>query len=199
MRHWFLPHAPDVLGLLGTQMQITLEGMEAFRAWSEGDAEAERAVRLCEHDADRVRRDLQAALREAFSTPLDPQDIYELSERLDMVLNGAKNAVREAEVMVIQPNAVTASMAADLVTGIVHLRDAFAVITTDPQAATTAADAAIHCDRLLEHRYRAAMSDLLVEEDLRQVIAWREMYRRYARIGNHLVEVAERVWYTAVR
>ena len=40
-------------------------------------------------------------LRAAFSTPLDPEDIYELSERLDEVLNGAKNTVRESEIMKI--------------------------------------------------------------------------------------------------
>ena len=49
-------------------------------------------------------------LRAAFSTPLDPEDIYELSERLDEVLNGAKNAVRESEVMKIDPDPAMADM-----------------------------------------------------------------------------------------
>jgi len=199
MKHWFLPDTPDVLALLREQADETVRGMESFAAWSAGSGGAATVLRGSEHDADRIRRALQHAVRGAFSTPLDPQDIYELSERLDSVLNGAKNAVREAEVMKIVPNSATASMATDLVEGVRHLRDAFAALTSDAEAATDAADAAIRCERHIEHRYRAAMSELLEVEDLRQVIAWREMYRRYARIANHLVETAERVWYAVVK
>ena len=199
LRRWFLPQTPDVLGLLRSQMDVTVAGMDAFAAWSSGNAAAGEVVRGREHEADTVRRDLQSTVREAFSTPLDPQDIYALSERLDMVLNGAKNAVQEAEVMRIVPTPTTADMAVDLAEGVRHLRDAVAALTTDTEAATASADAAIRCERRIEHTYRAAMSALLDEEDLRQVIAWREIYRRYARIGNHLVEVAERVWYIAVK
>ena len=34
---WFLPETPDVLGLLGRQLSVTVEGMEAFAAWAAGD------------------------------------------------------------------------------------------------------------------------------------------------------------------
>ncbi len=98
-RHWFLPYTPDLLGRLLEQSEITVNGIDAFVQWSGGDLEQNEAVRKYEHDADLARRHLLKELRAAFSTPLDPEDIYELSERLDAVLNGAKNAVRESEVM----------------------------------------------------------------------------------------------------
>jgi len=47
---------------------------------------------------------LRGALTVAFTTPLDPEDIFELSRELDRVLNGAKNIVREAEVMETAPD-----------------------------------------------------------------------------------------------
>lgn len=199
MKHWFLPSTPDVMGLLRSQGKITQRGMGAFVAWSAGDAASEAAVRDAEHEADGVRRELQGALRAAFSTPLDAEDIYELSERLDAVLNAAKNAVREAQVMGITPDATLASMATDAAAGVDHLCDAFALLTTDQAQATVAADRAISCERRVEHTYRTAMSQLLQVADLRQVIAWREMYRRYARLGEGLVRVAERVWYAVVK
>ena len=31
---WFLPHEPDVLGILSRQLAVTCEGMEAFAAWA---------------------------------------------------------------------------------------------------------------------------------------------------------------------
>lgn len=199
MKHWFLPDTPDVLGLLRGQADVTIQGMDAFASWSAGGVALAPAVGDAEHAADDLRRRLQRALRAAFSTPLDPEDIYELSERLDAVLNGAKNAVREAEVMELRPNPALAAMAAELADAVRHLRDAFVALAADPDAATAAADAAIRRQREIERQYRAAMSELLRVDDVRQVIAWREMYRRYARTGDAVVRVAERVWYAMVK
>jgi hypothetical protein len=199
VRHWFLPDTPDLLGLLVAQADTTILGMDAFAAWSAGDAAKAEFVRAAEHDADTVRRELQAALRAAFSTPLDAEDIYELSERLDAALNAAKNAVREAEVMQLQPNGALAGMASELADGIRHIRAAFAELGGHADAATASADAAIKCERNIERSYREAMSHLLDVDDLREVIAWREMYGRYARVGECLVQVAERVWYAVVK
>lgn len=199
MRHWFLPETPDVLGVLREQAEQTVEGLRAFADWSAGDAARERAVRDAEHEADAIRRRLLGQLRAAFSTPMDAEDIYELSERLDTVLNDAKNAVREAELINLRPNAALAEMAGAVLDGAMHLRDAFAAFPNDADAATECADAATKCERVLERRYRVAMSDLLGEDELHEVMSWREMYRRYARLGDALVRVAERIWYAAVK
>jgi hypothetical protein len=43
--HWFLPAEPDVLGLLGAQVAVTVEGADAFAAWAAGDPTASEAVR----------------------------------------------------------------------------------------------------------------------------------------------------------
>jgi uncharacterized protein Yka (UPF0111/DUF47 family) len=156
-------------------------------------------VRDAEHEADGTRKHLQVALKSAFSTPMDAEDIYELSERLDAVLNGAKNAVREADVMGLYPDGALATMAAELADGARHIEAAFAALPRDGDLATGEADAAIKCERAVEHAYRTAMSKLMEVEDVRAVIGWREMYRRYARIGDALVRTAERVWYATVK
>lgn len=199
MSHWFLPHTPDLIGLLKAQADVTVRGMDAFAEWSAGDGAKSADLRQAEHDADDARRNLQRELRAAFSTPLDPEDIYELSERLDIVLNAAKNAVREADVMDIAPDAALAQMAAQATAGVRHIASAFAVLPKGADVATTEADAAIKCDREIERLYRAAMSRLRDVSDVREVTAWREMYRRYARIGEAVVLVAERVWYAVVK
>lgn len=43
------------------------------------------------------------------------------------------------------------------------------------------------------------MGELLSVENLREVMARRELYRRGSRIGEHVVDVAERVLYAAVK
>ncbi|MBK9180903.1 MAG: DUF47 family protein [Acidimicrobiales bacterium] len=199
MKRWFLPHTPDVLALLRGQADITLTGLEAFVAWSEGHLENAQRLRDAEHRADEARRHLQAELRAAFSTPIDAEDVYVLSERLDAVINGAKDAVREAEVMGMDPDPALADMAGQVLEGTRHLAAAFDALLVDADRATAEADAAIKATRRLERTYRKAMSALLAEEELRVVIAQRELYRRYARLGEGVEAVAERVWYAVVK
>lgn len=199
-RRWFLPQTPDVVGMLRQQTAITVEGMDALVAWANGDARAADRLREHEHRADEQKRELRRALTAAFTTPLDPEDIFELSRGLDQVLNGAKNAVREAEVMGTAPDAAIADMASKLADGIRHLAQAFTTLEQDGDAdETEAADHAVKSQRRLEHVYRAAMSALVDVDDLREVSARREIYRRLARTSDDLIGVAERVWYSVLK
>lgn len=199
MTRWFLPEDPRLLDLLRRQAAVTVEGLEAFLGWAGGDADLALEVRDAEHRADDVRRDIQRGLRTAFTTPLDAEDLYELSERLDDVINGAKDLVREAEVMAVQPDDALAEMADHVLAGTRELAGAFAALPGDADAATTRADAAIKQARRLEHGYRVAMSALLSTTDPRRLMERRELYRRASRIGDAVVRTAERVWYAVVK
>lgn len=198
-RRWFLPESPDVLGMLERQIDLTAEGMAAFVAWAGGDPAAEHAVRDAEHRADEAKLALRSMLRTAFVTPVDPEDLFELSVGIDGILNSAKDLVREAEVLGMAPDAPIAEMAALLEEGVEHLREGLRRLARDDDAATTAADAAIKSQRHLERAYRRASSALLELEDLREVMGRRELYRRLSRIGDQLAAVAERLWYTVVK
>jgi uncharacterized protein Yka (UPF0111/DUF47 family) len=205
LSRWFLPDTPDVLGMLVAQASVSVEGMEALVRWTEGEAGAADEVRHAEHRADEHKRTLRLALRSAFMTPVDAEDLYAMSERLDAALNQAKDAVREAEVMGMIPGAAEREMAVFLAAGTGHLADAFESLAAAeggvpiPLEATDCADAAIKCQRRLERVYRASMSGLIEEEDLREVMGRRELLRRLARVGDTIVEVADRVWYAAVK
>ena len=90
--HWFLPQVPDVVGMLRQQSAITVEGMDALVAWAGGEAAAPDRMRKSEHEADDRKRELRKALTEAFSTPLEPEDIFELSRGLDEILDSARTS-----------------------------------------------------------------------------------------------------------
>lgn len=199
-RRWFLPETPDVLGMLREQTAITVEGIDALGAWAHGDPVAAERLRDCEHRADDRKRDLRAALSVAFTTPLEPEDVFELSRGLDRVLNNAKNAVREAELMQTKPDAAIAEMAAEIGAGTRHLADAFAALgRSDNTIATAAATQAAKSQSATEHTYRGAMSALIAVDDLRELAAKRELYRRLARTSDDLRDVAERVWYSVLK
>ena len=157
---WFLPETPDVLGLLRAQLAVTIEGMDAFSRWASGDVEAEHAVRDCEHRADVARRELYRTLRNAFITPLEPEDLFALSSEIDRIINQAKDAVREAEVMACPPDTPLAAMAALLSEAVRALDVAVAGLTRDGEA-TASAEAAIKVSRHIERVYRSAMAELL--------------------------------------
>jgi len=200
---WFLPENPDVIGTLRRQADVTMEGMAALVEWANGDATAGDRVRDAEHRADDLKVELRSHLKTAFITPIGAEDLFVMSGRLDAVLNGAKDAVRESEVMAVPPDPAVAGMAACLAEGVRQLSEAFDRLGSsdngDGQAATDAADKAVKAQRALERVYRQGMSGLLELSDLREVIGRREIYRRFARIGDDITEVAERVWYAAVK
>jgi uncharacterized protein Yka (UPF0111/DUF47 family) len=202
-RGWFLPQSPDVLGQLCHQAQVTQEGMAALVAWASGEPGAAQRVREWEHQADEAKRELRRALTIAFTTAIDAEDVYVMSERLDAVINGAKDLVREAEVMGIEPDAATAAMASLLADGVGQLTVAFQRLSHDRRgggaSATEAADAAVKTQRQLERVYRKAASALLTVDDLREVIGRRELYRRFSRVSETLIEAADRVWYATVK
>ena len=118
---WFLPETPDVIGMLQSQAEVTARGMQAFAAWAAGDTALAEEVRRAEHECDEVRRTLVDAVRGAFTTPLEPEDLFQLSRDLDRVINGAKDTVRESEAMAFPPDAAVAEMAALLAEGVGHL------------------------------------------------------------------------------
>jgi uncharacterized protein Yka (UPF0111/DUF47 family) len=203
-RNWFLPANPDVLDMLRRQAAITCEGMAALVGWANGEPDAAQQVRELEHQADLAKRELRLALTNAFITPIDAEDLYVMSERLDAVLNGAKDTVRESEVMGIPPDGAVAAMATLLAEGAGYLATAFERLDPDKRgklsaSATEAADAAVKSQRRLERAYREAASALLTVDDLREVMGRRELYRRFSRVSETLVEAADRVWYATVK
>ncbi len=198
-KHWFLPQNPDVMQTLAAQADITVSGAVAFAAWAGGDFTQKEQVRACGHQADEVRRQLSLQLRQAFSTPIDQEDLFTLSERLDAVLNALKNVVREADGYGLEPDAAIAAMAGEIATGVQHLGAAINHLTRDGNAATREADAAVSAERRMEKIYRDAMRRLLAADDLRELMIRGEFYRRTLEIGERLTRVADRVWYAVVK
>jgi uncharacterized protein len=196
---WFLPETPDVLGLLHNQVAVTIAGVDAFAAWAAGDAEAADAVRDSEGAADAAKRELLNALRAAFVIPLEPEDVFALSRGVDRILNYSRDLVGESDAMACPPDPGIAEMARALAEAVRHLDDAIAQLDSNGDAATASADAAIRAERRLEHAYFNGMAALLGVHDRSERIARRELYRGGSRIGDAVLEVAERVVYAVVK
>jgi uncharacterized protein Yka (UPF0111/DUF47 family) len=197
--HWFLPETPDVVGLLRRQVEVTLTGSEFLCRWAQGDASAAGGLADAERDGDVAKRELLTALRAAFVTPLEPEDVFALSRGIDWILNHSGDLVNEAQVLHCSPDAGIAEMAAQLRDAIGHIDRAIASLTADEDAAAAAAYEAIAAERRLEQAYYEGMAALLEVDDRGERISRRELYRRCSRIGETVVEVSERIVYAVVK
>lgn len=199
VRRWFLPEMPDMVGMLGRQLEVTREGMDALVEWANGDESKADLIRSLEHRADEHKRELETALTTAFTTPLDPEDLYTLARGIDWILNLSKDLVRESEVMNCPPDEPLAEMCAQLAEAVRLLSEAVELLGAGDPAATERANEALKAERRIEKIYRDAMAALTDVEDVREAMARRELYRRLSRIGEVVVDVAERVWYAVVK
>ena len=147
------------------------------------------------------KRDLLTLVRDSFTTPLDPEDLFELSRGLDEVINGAKNTVREAEAL---GDAAERPDGRDVRPARRRRRAAWARRSTalgdDPATADAEAAAAVKTQRNLERTYRRAMAKLVEKDDMREVVGRQELYRRADRASRtNIVHVADRVMYATVK
>lgn len=198
-RSWFLPETPDVLGLLRRQVAITLEGLDAFERWAQGDADAAQAVTDAEHRGEAARRNLLAALRAAFVTPLEPEDVFALSRSIDRVLISEREIINESRVLASPPDDGIAEMAGLIAQAMRHVDEAIAQLGEDGDRATASADAAIAVERRLDDVYYQGMAALLDVDERTARIGGRELYRRCVRIGDTVVDAAERIIYAVVK
>ena len=88
-------------------------------------------MRDAEHGADQARRTLAEGLQKVLVPPLEPEELYTMSERLDVVMNRAKSVVRDSEAVGWHPDAVAAAMATALLEGTEHLAAAVGCIRGD--------------------------------------------------------------------
>ena len=197
---WFLPHHPDVLGLLRDQADVTTRGMTAFARWSAtGDAADARAVRDAEHEGDDLRHELLQALSTALTTPIEQEDAYALSERIDEVLDRAKDTVRVADAFQWRPDEHTAAMGASVEEATRHLNAAVGCLSSKSEHPGDHAELMIKAARTVEHGLLAAFAALPRDGTSWDRTAALEVYRGYSDVEHALLRVADRTWYAVLR
>ncbi len=197
---WFLARQPDVLGLLRDQAGVTLAALESFAQWSRvGDEAAAGRVRELEHEGDEKRRLLLEALVEALVTPIDQEDAYELSERIDEVLDRAKDTVQTAQALAWTPDDSATEMGGDAHGSFAHLVDAIGKLGDRHARPQDDAELAIKRARRIEHGLRDGLQTLTHDSDPWALASTLAVYRSYSTLGESLLRVADRTWYAVLK
>ncbi len=115
------PKMPDFFSLLTEQCQHVAQTTGRLVEFMEtGDSAVGQCIRQDEHEADRVKIHNLHTLNEAFSTPIDREDLYRAIIDLDEIVNYCKTTVSEMEVLGLAPDKHCLEMAMHIKLGTDH-------------------------------------------------------------------------------
>ncbi len=187
----FFPVTPDFFLLLENQAETVTTALDVLVQFMEtGAPEAGLRVREIEHEADAVKARNMRVLNEAFSTPMDREDIYRAIWSMDEVVNYCKTTVREMDALGLAPDRCSLDMAFRLREGGEALLRGFGRLSSRPREAESDAEGARKTERIVEKIYRQALAELFRGDDYLDMFKRRELYRHLSNAADRLADAA---------
>jgi uncharacterized protein Yka (UPF0111/DUF47 family) len=153
------PTVADFFGMLAEQSANAAETTRLLVEFMEtGDVTVSQKVRDDEHEADRIKAANLSVLSDAFSTPVDREDLFRAITTLDDIVNYCKSTVVEMDMLGLQPDKHSLQIALHIREGTDALAKGFARLATDPAGAGLDANAARKAERTVEKSYRRAIT-----------------------------------------
>jgi hypothetical protein len=172
--------------LLSHQSLKSIEGLDALWNFAEnGTKENANLVRNIEREADELRRILIQELDQTFITPIDREDIFDLSRAIDDVVDYANTTVDEMEIYEVKGDHHIKEMVNILRKATRELYDAVKILKDYPKIASEHAVKTKAYENQMEKAYHIALADLFKGTDTVYMLKMREIYR-------HLSNAADR-------
>lgn len=185
------PKTADFFQLLTDQsVQVTRTVGVLVEFMETANPELGLEIKKDEHEADAIKVRNIHTLNEAFSTPIDREDIYRAITDLDEIVNYCKTTVNEMDILGVHPDHFTLEMSKLLKEGVDALANGFSKLGVNPASAAVDADAARKAERRVEKLYRKALAELFQGEEYINMFKRREIYR-------HLTNAADRMAHCA--
>ncbi|MDR3217115.1 MAG: DUF47 family protein [Clostridiaceae bacterium] len=150
------------------------------------DKTAEEIISL-EDDADMVRHIMIDEINRTFITPLNREDLFNLSRLLDDIIDYAKTSVDEIRLFKLSPNQDMKDMTQLLYEMASHIKKA---VQNMEHYRNIAESEAFHVKRMeneVGKRSYSALATLFEHEDFRTIFKYREIYRHL----NHTADIAD--------
>lgn len=181
------PAAPDFFGMLQQQIDIISQMGDLLLDFMEsGNKEVGNAIIEKENEADVLRHQIIQTLNEAFSTPVDREDIYRAVMGIEDIANYCKATIQEMDAFGIRPNKYDLEMAVRLRDGIKYLQQGFKYLATSPGSATECCNSARKEERRIENIYKQALVELFEGTDYNYILKRREVYRHISNLADRL-------------
>jgi uncharacterized protein len=171
-------HEDRFLSLLDQHAGILTHVADAFCSYvNEGTPSLAAGINELEQEADACLSSLTTSLRDAFITPMDRQDIYNLGEAIDDMIDYINSATAEIALFKVPTTDHMRAMAGMLADAASAIATSVKCLKSDPPKAWELARQAQHAENLVEDRYRIALADLFDGDDMHEIFKLREVYR----------------------
>ncbi|HCI12544.1 MAG: phosphate transport regulator [Gallionellales bacterium GWA2_60_142] len=185
------PKMPDFFTMLSEQnIQVTHTVNLLVDYMEHGDPAIADALKQNVHEADVIKVRNLHELNEAFSTPIDREDIYRAIMSLDDIVMYCKTTVHEMDVLDVTPDNFMREISRHIKEGVDALAVGFAKLSTKPADAAHDADAARKAERHAEKLYRVALPILFEGTDYVNMFKRREIYRHLTNAAQHMAQCA---------
>ncbi len=189
--HRIFPPSLDFFGMLNSQISMVLQMAELMVDYMEKkEAGSGRQIIVKEEEADKLQAKILVDLNEAFSTPVDREDIYRAVMGIEAIANYIKATISEIELFDLTPGIFDFDIAVRLRDGVNALKTGFSVLSSKPLDAVAYCDEARRFERKIEYVYRQALVELFAQDDFKYIFKRREVYRHLSNAGDRLLSCA---------
>jgi hypothetical protein len=181
--------------LLIRQAEVTVEGIKLLQQCIQLPNEAAiEKMRAKEYEADEIQRILIDELHNTFITPIDREDIFNLSLNIDEMIDYALTTIEEMNLLAVEADEHLEQMVALVCQEAEELAMAMHRINANPRVAGDHAQRAKKIENEVEHIYRLAIADLFTKaKDFKPLMAMlrrREVYRHVANMSDKADDAA---------
>lgn len=181
------PKAPDFFQMLTEQTIKVAQTVNLLVEFMEhNDPTVADMLKADVHEADLLKARNLHELNDAFSTPIDREDIYRAIMSLDDIVMYCKTTVHEMGVLGVTPDDFTRDMSKLIKEGVDALANGFAKLGSTPATAALDADIARKAERHAEKLYRTALPQLFQGTDYINIFKRREIYRHLTNAAEHM-------------
>jgi hypothetical protein len=185
--------------LLIEQAEKTLEGLNLLEKWFRKEKASEESLlekmRQKEVEADEIRRILIDDLHNTFVTPLDREDIFNLSLHIDDMLDYAYTTVEAMHLLNINEDVHLQKMVATMRDAAAELTLAVKRLSANPRVAGEHGRRAKKLENEVEVIYREAIGELFQRatdfNELMQMLRRREIYRHVSNMAEKANQAAD--------
>lgn len=187
--------------LIRRQGNLTVEGTSLLNEFMGIDKRASNPevlrhnlkiqIKKVEEEGDRARRELINEINRNLITPLERQDLFNLSNVIDNILDYALNTAEEMIVYDIYPNYYLKKMIEKLSRGVTHLNYALDKLSEDKQLVNNNIVAAKVIENEIEEMYHEALVDLFSNPDFHYIFKMREVYRHISNSADRISDAAD--------
>ena len=200
MRKWteiFIPNENRFYDYLLSQSSVTLEGLDILIQFlselERGDEASILIKRMSELEkkGDAIRRNLISDLLSTFVTPLDREDLYDLSRCIDNVLDYADSTIKTMMIYRVEATRAMIEMVHALREAMSSLQSSIENIHGQPKLAIKHMVDSKKMENRIERMYRVANADLFHETDMHYIFKIREVYRHLSNAADRVDEAAD--------